>query len=125
MNFDYTTKDEYKITMFDQVNNIIEEAPNIYKSGSGAAKAEPSNLYIVRLLCEGNKILSDSDQEDYHTLTARCLYISKCGRPDLQASIAFDCIRVRNPTQDDQNKLARTYQIPYYNQVPFSHNLDK
>ena len=58
--------------------------------------------------CEENELLSDDEREEYHTLTARCLYVSKRGRPDLQTSIAFHCTRVRIPTQDDQKKLART-----------------
>ena len=108
MTFDFTKKGEVSITMYDQVDDIIESAPTIYKTGVGSATASPTNLYTVRMPCEGNELLSDDDREEYHTLTARCLYVSKRGRPDLQTSIAFHCIRVRNPTQDDQKKLART-----------------
>lgn len=108
MTLDFTIEGEGKFIMCDQVDNFIEEAPDIYKSRAGSATAVPSNLYSVRLPCEVNKLLSALDWEDYHTLTVRYLYISKRGRQDLQTSIAFHCTQVRYPTQDDRKMLART-----------------
>ena len=96
MNFDFTIKGKVMITMYDQVDNIIDEAPNVYKTGTGCATASPKNLYSVHEPCEGNELLYDTKREEYHTLTAQCLYISKHGQPDIQTSIAFHCTRVKN-----------------------------
>lgn len=101
MTIDYTTQGECKITMYDQVDNITEEAPVIYRSGTSSATTSPSNLYSEQEPYEGNTMLSDSDREDYYTLTANYLYISKRGRQDIQTSIVIHYIWVRNPTQDD------------------------
>lgn len=106
MTIEFTTKGKECITMYNQVDNIINNAPGIYKTGS--ATAAPNNLYSMQSPCERNELLSDDEREDYHILTSRCLYVSKQGRHDLQTSIAFHCTRVWNPTQDDKKKLAST-----------------
>ena len=69
----------------------------------------PHNLYDVHDPdANGNRLLTGTERSEYHTLTAKCLYVSKRGRPDLHTSIAFHYTRVRNPDTDDQKKLART-----------------
>ena len=75
--------------------------------GAKSATTAPSNLYTMQSPCEGNELLSDDKREDYHTITTKCLYVSKRGRPDLQASIAFHYTRLRNSTQDDPKILAK------------------
>ena len=47
-------------------------------------------------------------REEYHSLAAQCLYLSKRARPDLQTSIAFHYTRVLSPDEDDDLKRART-----------------
>ena len=109
MTFNFTTdKSKVMITIYDHIDDVIDEAPDIYKSGIGSSTAGPTNLYTVRNPQDGKNLLLDKDREDYHTLTARYLYVSKCRRPNLQTSIAFHYTRVRQPTHDDQKKLART-----------------
>ena len=46
-------------------------------------------------------------REEYHSLTAQCLYLSKRARLDLQTAVAFHCTRVLSPDEDDDLKLAR------------------
>ena len=73
------------------------------------ATPAPHNLYDVRSPdSEGNRLLTEKEREEYHSLTAQCLYLSKRGRPDLQTSIAFHCTRVQKPDTDNQKKLSRT-----------------
>ena len=76
------------------------------------ATPAPSNLYDVRDPNDEDvtsvRLLTESEREEYHTLTTQCLYLSKRGRPDLQTSIAFHCTRVQKADTDDQKKLART-----------------
>ena len=107
MTFEFTKKGEAKITMYDQIDDIIENAPEIYKTGVGSATASPTNLYTVRIPCEGNELLFHNDRDEYHTLAARCLHVFKRDRPELKISITFHCTQVRNPAQDNQKKLAR------------------
>ena len=114
MVFDFTDPGSVKVTMYQYIDDIIDGAPDIYKvssreHGVGMATPAPSNLYEIRSPdSETNQLLAEVEREDYHSLTAQCLYLSKRGRPDLQTSIAFHCTRVKKPDTDDQKKLART-----------------
>ena len=100
--------------MYQYADNVIEGAPDVYKiasreNGVGMATPAQQNFYDVRHpSSEGNRILTEVDTNEYHTLTAQCLYMSKRARPDLQTSIAFHCTRVCKPDIDYQKKLART-----------------
>ena len=88
------------ITMYDHIDNIVDKSPEIYKSGVGSAAATAYNISV----CEPqnkNNLLSDKKQENFHTLTERCLYVFKQGILDLQILVAFHCTRVRNPTRDE------------------------
>ena len=111
MTFDFSISNKVAITVFDQIDDIIDDAPEIYQTGAGCATASPTNFYSARESCVRNELLLDSEREEYHTLTARCLYVSKRGRPDIQTSIAFHCTRVRKPTRDGQRNLAAPSDI--------------
>ena len=88
---------------------MIDGAQERYKTGVGSATPSPSHLYDVRDPDkEGVVKLSEKVKEEYHSLTAQCLYISKRARPDLQTSIAFHCTRVISPDENENLKLART-----------------
>ena len=117
MNFDFSNSGRVTITMYDQVNNTIDEASDIYKTETGCAIASPTNLYSFREPRKGNKLLSDAEREEDHTLTTRCLYVSKCGRPDIQTYIMFHCKRVYKPILDHQKKLGNT--IRYFKETIF------
>lgn len=109
MVFDYSTPGEVMIHMYQYISELIASAPEVYKTGIGSATPAPTNLYEIRdPESEDSKPLNDEERNEYHTLTAQCLYLSKRARPDLQTSIAFHCTRVRNADKDDQKKLART-----------------
>ena len=109
MTFDYTDVGKLIITMYDYIEGVINDAGEVYKTGAGSATPVPEHLFEIREPNEDdNELLSKEEKEEYHTITAQCLYLSKRGRPDIQQSIAFHCTRVRHPTKDDQKKLART-----------------
>ena len=109
MLLDYTTPGQLKITMYPYIEGIIDNAGGIYKSGAGSATPAPDHLFDIRSCDEDdNKLLSKQEKEEYHTITAQLLYLSKRGRPDLQQSVTFHCTRVNHPDMDDQKKLART-----------------
>ncbi len=41
------------------------------------------------------------------TTVARLLYLSKHARPDILMAVGFLCMRVKEPTEEDQQKLLR------------------
>ena len=57
---------------------------------------------------EGVGFLSTKNREEFYTLTAQCLYLSKRGIPDLQISIAFHFTRVQKVHTNIRKKLSRT-----------------
>ena len=44
---------------------------------------------------------------DFHTFTAKGLFVCKRGRPDVQTAIAFLTTQVKEPDEDDWKKLVR------------------
>ena len=102
MLFGYTVFDEVKITIYQYIDGLLDNMPAAYLNGIGMATPAPKNLYDVRDPdLEECELLSDIKQEDYHSITAQCLYLSKRGRADLQTAIAFHCTRVKKPDRDD------------------------
>ena len=109
MVFDYSTEGQVLIQMYQYIRAVIEGAPDRYKTGVGSATPAPSHLYDVRDPDKEKVVkLSEKMKDEYHSLTAQLLYLSKRARPDLQTSIAFHCTRVLSPNEDDDLKLART-----------------
>ena len=54
-----------------------------------------------------NKLLERSRCEEFHTMTARGLFLTKRARPDIQQTIAVLCTRVQNSNESDWKKLVR------------------
>ena len=109
MIFDFTAKGEVHISMYQYITGVINNAPEIYKQGTGGTTPAPSNLYEVRdPESDLVEFLDEKEKDEYHSLTAQLLYLSKRGRPDIQQATAFHCTRVIRPDRDDQKKLAKT-----------------
>ena len=53
------------------------------------------------------RIPIEARKDQYHSLTAQCLYVSNRARPDLQQAVSFHCTRVLKSNRDDQKKLTR------------------
>ena len=95
--------------MYQYITGVINNAPEIYKQGTGGTTPAPNNLYKVRdPESDLVEFLDEKEKDEYHSLTTQLLYLSKRGRPDIQQATAFNCTRVRKPDKDDQKKLART-----------------
>jgi hypothetical protein len=62
------------------------------------------NLFKVDTNSPG---LSKSRREEFHTFVAKGLFLCKRARQDIQPAISFLSTRVKDPTQDDWNKLKR------------------
>ena len=48
MTFDYTTAEEVKVTMYDYIDRLLENAPTLWKYGIGMVTPVPNNLYKTR-----------------------------------------------------------------------------
>jgi hypothetical protein len=103
MTLDYTTRGQVKITMFDFLDEIIITFDKADPTGSGTkTSAAPVNIFKVDEDCEK---LSPKRAQEFHTIVAKTLYVTKRARLDTSTSITFLTARVRAPDNDDWGKL--------------------
>jgi len=103
MQLDYTTIGSVAITMYDFVEGLLDEVPDDMKSCTYASPAT-GNLFNVRLDVPA---LGKKASEEFHTMVAKLLYLSKRARPDIATAVAYLTTRVTKPNQADYAKLRR------------------
>lgn len=97
------TRGEYiEVSMPSFVKQIIDEL----KLTSTDTSRTPcgSKLFEVN---EDDYKLDDDERENFHTMVAKLLYLSKHARPDILLATTFLCTRVQTPGKDDLKKLVR------------------
>jgi hypothetical protein len=94
MNIDFSIKGEVRITMYDYVEKLIRQLPSDMIGRQKTTAAE----YLFRTGTNG-VLLNAKDKETFHNLTAKTLWLSQRGRPDLQLATGFLCARVRKPNE--------------------------
>ena len=99
---DYSEKGKVIFTMYDYLEDILEEMPNDMRGTSPTPAS--SNLFDAD---EDSPLLNEKEADFFHRTTARLLFASKRARPDLQVAVAYLCTRVKAPTQSDYRKLTR------------------
>ena len=102
MVLDYSEPGKVKVDMTDYVEKMIEEFE--YELPKSAKTPAAEHLFKVNDKCEK---LNEKMASDFHTFTAKGLFVCKRGRPDVQTAIAFLTTRVKEPDQDDWKKLLR------------------
>jgi len=108
MIIDNSNKDYIEIKMPAFVQQVIDE--------SGVDKSKVSDIPASAGLFtvdESATLLDDEAREDFHSLVAKLLYLSKRGRPDILLPVTFLCTRVSSPSTDDKKKLSKV--IKYLN----------
>lgn len=71
-------------------------------SGRKVGTAAPDDLFKV----DGElKMISQDKQEEFHSVVAKTLFVTKRARPDTCTAIAFLTTRVERATADDWRKL--------------------
>ena len=74
----------------------------------GEAKlSAPAANHLFNMREEGVKKLDEKRKQTLHTYAAKGLFVCKRERPDIQVPIAFLSTRVKDPDEDDWNKLIR------------------
>ena len=69
----------------------------------------PASSYLFNT-DPGCKKLCKEQEQLFHHLVAKLLYLSKRTRQDIQTAVAFLCTRVREPDTDDYKKLTKVMQ---------------
>jgi hypothetical protein len=99
---DYSEKGKVKFTMYDYLEDILDEMPDDMNGTSPTPASD--NLFDVD---EDSPALNEKESDFFHRTTARLLFAAKRARPDLQVAVAYLCTRVKAPTQSDYRKLTR------------------
>jgi hypothetical protein len=106
MTLDFTEDGILKVDMKDYIDGMIEEfTENV--------KVERTCPWTEKLF-KIDKTSHDLDRkraEEFHTFVAKGLFLCKRGRPDIQPVISFLSTRVRNPNQNDWEKLKRMMEF--------------
>lgn len=98
--FDFSNAPTLKVTMEGYVADLLNA------SGVNGMAATPAleNLFDTT---KNPELLNDEDKENFHSLVAKLLYLSKRVRPDLLLVTNFLSTRVSCPTIGDMEKLHR------------------
>ena len=97
------SNDEYlEISMPSFIKALIEESGIDINSKSDTPAS--TNLFEIN---EDAVKLDKNEREDFHTLVAKLLYLSKRGRPDVLLPVTFLCTRVQSPDVEDKKKLIK------------------
>ncbi len=108
MTLDYSIPFNIRIGMLDYVEKIIDDFPEVISS---PAKT-PASEHLFKVDEDTPKI--DADRaEIFHTTIAKCLFLCKRARPDIQVAVAFLTTRVTEPDEDDWKKLVRLIKYLY------------
>ena len=103
MVIDYTVPGKVKFTMKDFIQEVLDECLGELMKG---ASVTPAANHVFNVNPDCNK-LGEEKASQFHHLTAKLLYLSKCARPDLQAAVSFLTMRVQEPDEDDYKKLGQ------------------
>ena len=102
MRLDYTRNGEVRIDMTDYVKKMLQEFPEEDLKGPEVSTPWNENLFKVH---PSSPKLSQEKADQFHTVTAQGLFACKRGRPDISPAVSFFTTRVREPTEEDWNKI--------------------
>ena len=107
MILDCSTPGVVKVKMTDAINEMLQDFPHKSQFLTGRKKpSTPATEWLFKVNPNGKK-LDKNMRETFHTCVAKCSFTTKRMRADIQVAVAFLCTRVREPDQDDWNKLIR------------------
>ena len=84
------------------------------KRSKSQLTAAPKDLFVVNEQCEK---LPKPQQEAFHCVVAKSIYLWKHGRPDIGTAVSFLTKRVREPDLDNWKKL--DHHITYLKQIGY------
>lgn len=100
MIFDFTEQGVVSVSMDKYIDSVLEgrHISRTYSSPAGVDIFEVDN---------DATLLSDKEQDEFHSTVAKLLYASKRARPDILLPVSFLTTRVRKATSQDLAKLER------------------
>ena len=99
-------------TVHVKMKEHIKDAIDGFKDDITKSVVTPATRDLLEV-DEDSPKLSIKDSENYHSTTAKLLYISMRARMDILLAVAFLCTRVSCCDKDDWRKLKRVLQYLY------------
>eukprot|EP00957_Ditylum_brightwellii_P207069 15351344-Ditylum_brightwellii.AAC.1 len=96
MNLDFSKKGKVRVGMTAYVKEIIEDFPETIDGSTTTPAAD--HLFQVN---DSAKKLDEQQARQFHTSTAKLLFLCKRARQDIQTAVAFLTTRVKEPDSDD------------------------
>ena len=101
--YDFSEPGKVKLDMIDYVQQMLDEFPVKFTEKDSVANPAATDLFEV-----GNgELLDAKTKKEFHTFTAKGLFLCGRARLDIKQVIAVLCTRVQNANQNDWNKLVR------------------
>ena len=107
MTLDFRVKLEVRFSQYDFLKKLFNSLPECMKIGRKFTAA-PEYLFKTT---DNSCPLNGRRKEEFHTITAKTLWVSQRTRPDVQLSVGFCCTIIQEPTEHDWKKL--THLISY------------
>lgn len=105
MQLDFGSPGSVKVKMDRYISELLESCPEEFR-GESTTPASP-HLFLVN---EDAEKLDIKAAAYFHHLVAKCLFLCKRARLDIQLAVGFLCGRVRAPDIDDNKKLRKLLQ---------------
>ena len=109
MTFDFSTLGKASITMEGYITYLLRH----YDVTKRATTPATANLFAI---AEDSPLLSSDDKMEFHSATAKLLYLAKRVRPEILTACSFLASRVTCATEEDLAKLQRV--LAYLNAEP-------
>ena len=90
------------VDMRDQICEIIQD----FSETIEGRVSSPASKYLMDINADSPP-LSSRLADEFHSVTAKLLYLEKRARPDIETAISFLTTRVSCPNESDWNKLKR------------------
>ena len=90
------------IDMRDQICEIIQD----FSQKIEGRVSSPASKYLMDVNANSTP-LPEHQADEFHSVTAKLLYLEKRARPDIEVAVSFLTTRVITPNESDWNKLKR------------------
>jgi guanyl-specific ribonuclease Sa len=100
MTLDFRSKGEVKITMDNNINQILEEC------GVTKGRTTPAGEHLFDIREDDVRLDSDAKRV-FHSIVCKVLFVAMRVKPECMTAVSFLTARVQDPGEDDQKKLYR------------------
>ena len=105
MDLDYSSRGKVKISIVKYLDKIIVSFPEEITRTAESTAAD--HMFQTREEDDKSKVLPEEQARHFHHTVSQLLCLAMRARPGIKKSIAFLTKRVRDPDEDDWQKLKR------------------